>query len=471
MRAAEAIRSALLQRADRPVIFDTYGRSLSGNELVERVDRLTGKLFASGLQSGTVGLWYRNCFAAVEAFLAVDWFGGTRIAVDPNAPPTEALATFEAAGVELIVCDRSHADMIRGSAMVHDDQELWLGEPRLPKKDIDPDKPSSLYPRAVINGRLFAIPCSYGNWDAILRINVGLYRAGKFGDWGEETECYLSAQQIMHATGFLGTFPFLMMGRPQVVADEFSAPQIVDAIELHGVTATMLVPQMLTRLVDAAQGRPGTCESLRHILYGGGPIDGEDVKRALRRFGPTLSQVYGRMEGGWPIAVLGTEEHRSILAGNHRIAESCGRSIDSVSVRLRPVSSRDSDEGELCVSSDMNVAEYMGADGYCSLGDIMQQDENGYLYFRGRLDRMINTGYHIYPAEIEDVISRVPGVLEVLVTGEPSREWGETVVAYVVCSDKHSSELLIASIKREISNQLARYKMPRKFCVVDELPT
>jgi acyl-CoA synthetase (AMP-forming)/AMP-acid ligase II len=228
---------------------------------------------------------------------------------------------------------------------------------------------------------------------------------------------------------------------------------------------------MLTRLVDAAQGRPSACESLRHILYGGGPIDVEDVKRALRRFGPTLSQVYGRMEGGWPIAVLGTEEHRSILAGNHRMAESCGRPIDSVSVRLRPVSSGDGDEGELCVSSDMNVAEYMGADGYCSLGDIMQHDENGYLYFRGRLDRMINTGYHIYPAEIEDVISGVPGVLEVLVAGEPSREWGETVVAYVVCSDKHASERLIASIKREISNELARYKMPRKFCVVDELPT
>jgi len=470
MRVAEAIRKALLDRGDRPILFDMSGRSLSGKELVERVDRLAGSLFDRRLKTGIVGLWYRNSFAAVEAFLATEWIGGTRIAVDPNAQPAEALATFQAAGAELIMADRSHAAMIGNTAALHDDDAPWFGKPRPPVRDVSPDKAVSLYPRAVIDGKLFAVAFSYGNWDAIVGINVDLYRGGAFGNWQEEAECFLASQQIMHATGFLGTFPFLSMGLPQVLVDEFAADRVLDAIDRHRVTATMLVPQMLSRLIGPAEARPQAAASLRHVLYGGGPVELEDVRRALRRLGPTLSQVYGRMEGGWPIAILGTEEHRAVLGGDDRLALSCGRPIDQVAIRLRPVASHEDGTGELCVASRMTVQEYKGTDGFCSLGDIMHRDEQGYLFYRGRLDRMINTGYHIYPAEIEEVIAAVAGVGRVLVVGEKSREWGETVVAYVVPDAADPDARLADRIKHEVAARLARYKIPREFRIVKQLP-
>jgi acyl-CoA synthetase (AMP-forming)/AMP-acid ligase II len=469
-RLAEDIRTSLLQRGDRPILFDMSGRSLTGNELVERVDKLAGSLLDRKVGMAPVGLWYRNCFAAIEAFLAVEWIGGTRIAVDPNAQPAEAIATFRAAGVELVIADRAHESLAEGMATLHDDEAPWFGKPHVPVQDVSPHKAITLYPRAVSNGKLFSVPFSYGNWDAIIRINLDLYRRGAFGPWNEDSECFLAAQQIMHATGFLGTFPFLLMGRPQVLAGDFVARHVVDAIEKHQVTTTMLVPQMLTRLVAAADEGSASAGSLRHVLYGGGPVQLDDVKRALHCFGPTLSQVYGRMEGGWPIAILGTEEHQAILSGDDRLASSCGRPIDQVSIRLRPISAHEDCSGELCVASTMTVQDYKGADGFCSLGDIMYQDEQGYLFYRGRLDRMINTGYHIYPAEIEEVIGYVPGVAEVLVVGEKSREWGETVVAYIVPDAVTLSYQLIDRVREELIGKLARYKIPREFRIVEELP-
>jgi acyl-coenzyme A synthetase/AMP-(fatty) acid ligase len=174
------------------------------------------------------------------------------------------------------------------------------------------------------------------------------------------------------------------------------------------------------------------------------------------------------MEGGWPISVLDTADHAAIAKGNDLLATSCGRPIDEVKVQLRSTST--SSTRELLVASDMTVAEYKDAEGYCSLGDVMDMDEQGYLFYRGRLDRMINTGYHVYPGEIEVVLSEVPGVARVLVRGEPNREWGETVVAYMVTEPAVDTADLIRAAQSTVTARLARYKVPRKFLVVDRLP-
>ena len=470
IRAGAATREALLRDPGRVVLYDIAGRASTAGELVSRVDQLAGAILESGRATEPIGLWYRNSLAALEAFLAVEWVGGTRIAVDPNAQPAEARATFEAANAGLILVDAAHAALMRDLATIHDNDTPWFGKACWPSLDVPPTKTLNLYPRAVNNGKLFAIPFSYGNWTAIMQTNVALYQAGAFGEWQEDNECFLAAQQIMHATSFVGTFPFLLMGRPQVLVDDFVGERVVDAIERHRVTSTMLVPQMLLRLVASAEARPAAVSSLRHVLYGGGPVHADDIRRALRCLGPSLSQVYGRMEGGWPISVLGIDAHRAILDGDDRIAQSCGRPIQQVAIRLRPVAGFALDSGELCVAGAMTVAEYAGADGYCSLGDIMERDAQGYLFYRGRLDRMINTGYHIYPAEIEEIIAGVAGVAQARVVGEPSREWGETVVAYVVATDPPSAVGLLERLKRELLARLAHYKIPREFRLVDALP-
>jgi acyl-coenzyme A synthetase/AMP-(fatty) acid ligase len=112
---------------------------------------------------------------------------------------------------------------------------------------------------------------------------------------------------------------------------------------------------------------------------------------------------------------------------------------------------------------DMTVAEYKDAEGFRSLGDVMDMDEQGYLFYRGRLDRMINTGYHVYPRKIEAILSEVPGVAHVLVREEPNRERGETVKPAIQAAD------LIQAAQSTVTARL-RYKVPRSFFVVDRLP-
>ena len=82
---------------------------------------------------------------------------------------------------------------------------------------------------------------------------------------------------------------------------------------------------------------------------------------------------------------------------------------------------------------------------------------------------MINTGsYHVYPAEIEAVITSFPGITETKVRGDDDPKWGQTVTAYVIADDlnRTSNEL-----NTELRSKLASYKIPKKIKFVSSLPT
>ena len=116
----------------------------------------------------------------------------------------------------------------------------------------------------------------------------------------------------MHGTGMLGTFPFIHMGLPQVILPRFDAATVLEAAVRNRATATFMVPGMVTRLADAAASAGATLPQaggLRRITYGGAPIAADDLTRAVSIMGPVLVQVYGRFEGGWPLAILSTADH------------------------------------------------------------------------------------------------------------------------------------------------------------------
>lgn len=468
--SVSTLRAALSNAGDRPLLFDLHGGERTGVEIMGAVDRLAGALLKRTGPGPKIGLWYRNSFASVEAFLAVEWIGGTRLPIDPNATPAEALATFRAANVDLVLADLEHAARLEGGCVVHDDRQPLMDKAHFPVADIDQNKALMIYPRTVTNGQLFGVSLSYRNWASIIDTNVALYRSGRYGEWREESECFLAAQQIMHGTGFLGTFPFLAMGLPQVLIDVFEASSIVAAMKRHAVTATMFVPVMLKNFLDNLRGQGVSRPLLRHLLYGGGPSALEDIHSAIDLIGPVLTQVYGRVEGGWPIAILGPQDHAALKKGSADIARSFGRPIDEVEVSVRSQRGDNPSTGELLVRSAMSAADYLDPQGWCSLGDIVRRDGHGYLYFERRSDRMINTGYHVYPEEIEAVIRTVDGVSDVQVMGEPHPRWGQVVVAHVVPTGALCDEDLIIAMRSSVAAQLAKYKVPREFRISAALP-
>jgi 2-furoate---CoA ligase len=102
-------------------------------------------------------------------------------------------------------------------------------------------------------------------------------------------------------------------------------------------------------------------------------------------------------------------------------------------------------------------------------GDVGRFDEDGDLWVEGRVDDMIiSGGENIHPLEIEDVLARHAKVREVAVVGEPDERLGQRVVAFVVASDAVAAEELDAHCLA--STALARFKRPREYRFVDELP-
>jgi acyl-CoA synthetase (AMP-forming)/AMP-acid ligase II len=469
--AGAASRAALRAAGERVLLVEADGPSRTGRELEARVQALARALVDRGLAGRRIGLWYWNSAAGVEAHLAVEWVAATRVPVDPGAPAAEAQAVFAAAEVEAVLVDGAHQQL--AGALLHDEEESLAAPGSLEAMPVPPDRTALLYPRMAAAGGLLAVPISYANWAANIRLNTSLYRSGAYGPGFGDDERFLTAQQLPHGTGILGSFPFLHMGLPQVLLRRFDADAFVDAALRHRATATFFVPGMVTRLADALERSGRTAvPPLRRLLYGGAPIALDDLVRAVERIGSVLVQVYGRFEGGWPLAVLGVDDHARIAAGDTALAASCGRPVDGIEFRVRSVPGQPPGRGELSVRGATVVAEYADPDGWCALGDVAWLDEAGYLYLGGRLDGMINTGsYHVYPREVEEAIAAVPGVRGALVRGEPDPTWGEAVTAYVIPEDPASGEQLTERIRRALEARLARYKLPKRLHLVGSLNT
>jgi len=109
-------------------------------------------------------------------------------------------------------------------------------------------------------------------------------------------------------------------------------------------------------------------------------------------------------------------------------------------------------------------------DGWYFTGDMGYVDADGDLWVAGRVDDMIiSGGENIHPVEVEDVLARHPRVRDVAVIGEPDAKWGERVVAFVVpaAPDVSAHEL---DAHCRASGDLARWKRPRRFVFVREIP-
>ena len=125
--AGAATRAALQAAGARPMLYDLAGGYRSGDDLIHRVDELAATLAARGLAGRRIGLWYRNGLAAIEAFLAVEWIGATRVPVDPDAAAAEAVAVFDSAGCAGVLVDDEHAGAAPAGALVHEDRAPLRG--------------------------------------------------------------------------------------------------------------------------------------------------------------------------------------------------------------------------------------------------------------------------------------------------------------------------------------------------------
>ncbi|MEX6507437.1 AMP-binding protein [Jiella sp. M17.18] len=114
------------------------------------------------------------------------------------------------------------------------------------------------------------------------------------------------------------------------------------------------------------------------------------------------------------------------------------------------------------------TAEAMTADGFFRTGDIGLMEETGFFRIVDRKKDMINvSGFNVYPSEVEDVVLRMPGIVEAAAIGVPNESSGEVVKLFLVRKDETVSAEAVQSFCRD---NLTGYKRPKEIAFCDELP-
>ncbi|WP_326554371.1 class I adenylate-forming enzyme family protein [Micromonospora sp. NBC_01813] len=150
------------------------------------------------------------------------------------------------------------------------------------------------------------------------------------------------------------------------------------------------------------------------------------------------------------------------------------RLVDEDGVQVGP-----GEPGELYARSPLLLTGYLNdeeatragydADGFFSVGDIAVRDEEGFISIVDRKkDMIIAGGVNIFPREIEEVIARHGPVDEVAVVGVPDEVYGERIAAFVV--SRPGQQIDVSTLDGYVREHVARYKVPREWHVVDQLP-
>jgi long-chain acyl-CoA synthetase len=281
-----------------------------------------------------------------------------------------------------------------------------------------------------------------------------------------------------HVGGTSWTLAGIWAGCPTVLLRDAQPAHILDAIAVNAVTNMIVVPAVILGLLDAAGTSDARVKSLERLYYGGGPMTGPLLERALASFECELVQGFGMTELPLITALLPS----SHVPGSP-LLRSCGQLVPETEARIvDPVTLTDvavNHIGELWVRSNRTMSGYWKqpgetADvlpgGWLRTGDAMHVDENGYFFLHDRIkDVIISGGENIYSAEVENALAAHPEILDCAVIGVPSAKWTETVKAIVVLN-RPSQPDDEDNIIRFCREQLARYKCPTSVNIVDVIP-
>lgn len=297
------------------------------------------------------------------------------------------------------------------------------------------------------------------------------------------TDATLYAAPMSHGAG-LYNFMHVMRGARHVVPESggFESDEILAlARSLHAVSM-FAAPTMVRRLVDRAKSEGSNGDGIRTIVYGGGPMYVADIEQAVAVMGPRFVQIYGQGESPMTITALS----RTLVAdrthprwrerlGSVGVAQSCVElRIASEDGHLLPPGQT----GEILVRGAPVMLGYWRnpeataetiCDGWLWTGDVGAMDDEGFLTLKDRSkDVIISGGTNIYPREVEETLLLHPAILEVSVVGQPSEEWGEDVVAFVVA--KPGVKLETSELDRHCLEHIARFKRPKSYIFEVELP-
>ena len=275
---------------------------------------------------------------------------------------------------------------------------------------------------------------------------------------------------LFHAWGLAQMGIAATLGAAVVITATFDADATLGLLEHEQVTVLAVVPAILQRLLDSKQLDSTDLSALRIVASSGSALPVPVVQSWLTRVGPNLYNLYGSTEVGQ--ATLATPDDLLADPGT------AGRALSGSTVVIldddgRPVPT--GSVGRIFVGNGSQFDGYTGGggkemiDGLMSSGDVGHLDATGLLFVTGRADDMIvSGGENVFPREVEDLLLAEDGIIDIAVVGVDDDDFGQRLVAHVVKAP--GATLTAAGVRKVVSDNLARHKVPRDVVFRDDLP-
>ncbi|HXW54250.1 MAG TPA: class I adenylate-forming enzyme family protein [Candidatus Cybelea sp.] len=462
---------------------------LAFGDLEERCNRMANALASLGVQPGhRIALMFSNDYRFVESLLGAMRVGAVPVPLNIRMGDEAIIYVIADSEAVVLIANSDMADRARRLApqvpgvrhFIFDGEETGKGlnynqilqasSHLFARRKTAPDEVCMQPYTSGSTGKPKGVLLTHGGqiWNTDLLCKLEAF---------DDRERALVAVPLYHKNAMLGAVkPMLLCGGSLVILPAFDPVQVIRSIARYKVTYMTGVPAMFSRILSQKEElRRNDVKSLRYAVCGSAEVSEELVAEFQRTFPEAIiAESYGLTEGG-PDPISNCR-YGLIKRG------SCGRQIPGSDVKIvgeDGVTELSPNEvGELITRNPglakgywklPEVTKKKFRDGWLYTGDLMRRDEDGFFYFVGRKDDMINvSGENVYPKEIVDILLRHPNVRDAYVIPVRHPIKGAVPVAFIVQSQ--AGRTSAEEIKQFYLKHGAPYAYPRYVHFLDSMP-
>jgi len=466
-------------RAPRELAIVDGGLRLSYDELDRLVTLCAARLFSVGVEMGDrVAILLGNRVDFIVTMLAVARLGAISVPMNVRQKRPEIGYALTDSGSKVLIHevaleaelpDRSDTPGTTQRIAVDDSNRVWdfSGDVSLAPPPAAPGEDSPfciLYTSGTTGRPKGAVLTHFSTLTSCLGAEQSLGLRD-----GERTILTVPAS---HVTGtILVLLLMIRVAGSTVIQANFKASEFLQAAADERISYAIMVPSMYSLCLMEPDVEGHDLSAWRIGAYGGAPMPESVIERLAAVVpGMSLVNIYGATETSSPAVMMPAGEGRVRTASVGRALPYCDLLImDEQGREVAP-----GDQGEIWLAGPMLFSHYWNnqqattdamVNGYWKSGDIGSVDRAGFLQLHDRKKDMINRGgYKIYSAEVENVLTSHPAIIEAGVVGYPCPVLGERVAAFVVTSGATSE----TELRDFCGRQLSDYKVPEKVFIVTE---
>ncbi len=418
---------------------------------------MAGTLLVCGVSRGDVVMTViGNRAEWVETMVACFRVGAVALPCTEQLRPNDLRKRMDLTEPRIVVADERDADAVRdagfsGTLLTIPDESIYDAPPA-PAADLAPDDPALITftsgtagePKPIRHGQRYLTG---------QRVQAEHWFGARAGDlaWCTAASGWSkSARNVFIAPWLMGAAALLHDAR-------FDPAERLEVAAREGVNVLCMAPTEYRTIAKRTDLRE--LPALRHAVAAGEPLNPEVVRLWRDAVGIEIHDGYGQTETG---ALTGMPIGPPVRPG------SMGLPLPGFKLWV--------DDGELCVDPTTVPTFFLdsphGARHPWRTGDRVRQDDDGYLWFEGRVDDVIiSAGYRIGPFEVESALVSHPAVAEAAAVAAPDEERGSVVRAVVVLQDGHEpGDALARELQEHVKAETAPYKYPRIVEFADALP-